>query len=140
MATRSTIAVQHSNGTISQVYCHWDGYLSHHGPLLFHCYNSLELAEELVSFGNISVLSESAKPSNDLHTFDKPLSGVTVYYGRDRGETDQEPVVYDNIDVFNETSHSEEYNYLFKDGSWHLLVSQTKAKKITLEMIENAND
>ena len=28
MATTSTIAVQHTDGTVSQIYCHFDGYLS----------------------------------------------------------------------------------------------------------------
>ena len=28
MGTRSTIALEFADGTVGQVYCHWDGYLS----------------------------------------------------------------------------------------------------------------
>ncbi len=34
MATRSTIALEFADGTVEQVYCHWDGYLDHNGALL----------------------------------------------------------------------------------------------------------
>lgn len=59
MSTNSTIAVQHLDGTVSTVYCHWDGYLSYNGRLLIDHYNSLEMAEGLVDKGNISLLGDT---------------------------------------------------------------------------------
>ena len=34
MGTRSTIALEYADGTVEQVYCHWDGYVSHNGLIL----------------------------------------------------------------------------------------------------------
>ena len=59
MSTNSTIAVQHLDGTVSAVYCHWDGYLSYNGRILIDHYNSLEMAERLVDNGNISLLGDT---------------------------------------------------------------------------------
>jgi hypothetical protein len=61
MATRGTIAVQHADGTISQVYSHWDNYISHNGELLYKHYSTLEKVEALVAGGSISVLAEGAE-------------------------------------------------------------------------------
>ena len=88
MATRSTIAVQHADGTVSQIYAHWDGYLSHNGRILFEAYNTQERAEALVALGDISSLDRSIEQPAG-HSFNKPVEGCTVFYGRDRGEEDQ---------------------------------------------------
>jgi hypothetical protein len=72
MATRSTIAVQHADGTVSQVYAHWDGYLENNGKILNENYSTVTLVEELISLGDISGL-------------DCTISD-TVFYMRDRGE------------------------------------------------------
>ena len=61
MATRSTIAVEHADGTVSQVYCHWDGYLTHNGQILLDHYDTQEKAEQLVSLGSISSLRPKCK-------------------------------------------------------------------------------
>jgi hypothetical protein len=34
MGTRSTIALEFADGTVEQVYCHWDGYLENNGKIL----------------------------------------------------------------------------------------------------------
>ena len=47
MATRSTIAIQLENGSINQVYCHWDGYLSNNGKILMEYYNNAEIIKYL---------------------------------------------------------------------------------------------
>lgn len=119
MATRSTIAVQHNNGTISQVYCHWDGYLSHNGKLLIENYDTLEKIEQLVSFGDMSSLAEKCIPDPAFpHDFDHKQEDVTVYYGRDRGETGVEPKVFTDFEDYKKNFNGEEYDYIFKDGQW----------------------
>ena len=104
MATRGTIAVQHADGTISQVYAHWDNYLSGTGRTLLECYDSLEYAEELVAGGDISSVG---------YTVDD-----TVYYKRDRGETNTDARVFANINSYYSNLQGEEYNYLFQQGQW----------------------
>ncbi len=41
MATRSTIALEFADGTIGQVYAHWDGYLAHNGKMLLEYYSKI---------------------------------------------------------------------------------------------------
>ena len=49
MATRSTIAVVNPDNTVTQIYCHWDGYLSHNGRILKESYTDLNAVKELIS-------------------------------------------------------------------------------------------
>ena len=71
MATRSRIAIENQDGTVTSIYCHFDGYLSGVGKKLFEHYDR-EKTEKLMELGNISVLGES--------TLD------TIAYHRDRNE------------------------------------------------------
>ena len=124
MSTRSTIAVQHIDGTVSSVYCHFDGYLSHNGRLLFKHYATLTDAEALVEMGAISYLDEhiDCPPG---HSHDTQISGYSVFYGRDR-DCDA-PVVnrYANYLGYMKTAPRADYNYLYKDGSWFVEYDRT---------------
>lgn len=131
MATRSTIAVQHADGTVSQVYCHWDGYLSHNGKLLNDHYNSLEKAEALVALGSISSLSREIgeqHPFDNPHPYNTPAyhehrakyEHMTLYYGRDRGEDDTGPDKFWNFEMYRMTAQREEFNYIFREGQWYV--------------------
>ena len=117
MATRSTIAVVHEDGTVSQIYCHWDGYLGHNGLLLVENYNNLLAAEFLISKGSLSSLGERVTPTA-FHTFEMPQDGVCVYYNRDRGETGCEPKVFDTVSDYFLYGQREDCNYLFACDEW----------------------
>lgn len=117
MATRSTIAVVHENGTVSQIYCHFDGGLSHNGQMLLEYYNNALAAEFLVSKGDLSVLAPRVTATGP-HSFDSPEDGVCVYYGRDRGELNTEPNTYASVSEYFDDYSREEYNYLFDGESW----------------------
>ena len=122
MATRSTISVQHKDGSISSSYCHWDGYPSHHAPILLGFYPNIEQAELLVKGGSLSRLAEKVNPEQgDVHTFDNPQDDVCIYYGRDRGEIGTDPKLYDTLKDYNEFNDCEEYDYLYSEGHWHLV-------------------
>jgi len=56
MATRSTIAIRNADNTVTAIYCHWDGYLSYNGKILFENYNTEEKVRELIALGDLSVL------------------------------------------------------------------------------------
>ncbi len=117
MATRSTIAVAHEDGSVSVSYCHWDGYLDHNGQLLVTNYNTLEKAEALVALGSISSLAASIeKPEG--HSFDDAVKGYTVFYGRDRGEDGTEPKKFNTVEAYFKKNQGEEFNYLFRNGKW----------------------
>lgn len=129
MATRGTIAVEHADGTVSQVYSHWDNYPEHNGVLLVQHYNSLAQAEELVNLGDISSLQARIHPTAPCgigHSFNKPESGVTIFYGRDRGEKGVRARKYRNREMYRLSGDSEEYNYLFADGTWSVRCDQGK--------------
>jgi hypothetical protein len=87
VGTRSNIAVQRRDGTWKLIYCHWDGYLDHNGRILLNHHSSQELAEAVVEPGDMSSLGEnSGKPEG--HSYDTPVKGYSVYYGRERDEDD----------------------------------------------------
>lgn len=113
MATRSNICVKVGD-VYRTVYCHWDGYLAHNGAILFEYYDSQELAEELVSHGDMLTLDKKCSKPNG-HSYENPVDGYTVYYGRDRGEK--------NTGYIESTTRplcNEEYLYVFEDGKWHV--------------------
>ena len=107
MATRSNIAIQLSPTKVLSIYCHWDGYPNHHLPILKEHYNTKEKVLELLSEGNISSLRKNCSLPEG-HSFDTPVEDFTVYYGRDRGESNQEAKVLNMNNWFQQ-----EYGYLF---------------------------
>ena len=115
MATRSLIGYANPNGTITYVYCHHDGYLSHNGRILLNFYNTFERVKQLVDGGQMSSLGE--RPDAPAgHSYKTPVDGHTVYYGRDRGETNAQPTIASCEVAFYGNDPS--YKYLFKDGKW----------------------
>ena len=94
MATRSNIAIVNQDKSISSIYCHFDGYPEYVGKILLNHYNNVGIINELMDLGNLSQLCEKLYSDNNSHTFDKPEPGVCVAYGRERGEKDQEAIVF----------------------------------------------
>lgn len=117
MGTRSAIIVKVGK-EYKGIYCHWDGYPSRVGRLLDEHYNTQEKAEALVNLGDLSSLQERLEPEpQEIHSFDRPSEGVTVAYGRDRGETGIEAKIGPTVkSVANRIEHA--YCYVFKDGEW----------------------
>jgi len=58
MSTNSTISIKKAD-KYKTVYCHWDGYLSYNGVLLFKYYKTYNDVENLISHGDMSSLGES---------------------------------------------------------------------------------
>ena len=119
MSTNSTVAVVHTNGTVSQIYVHWDGYIEGAGKCLVENYTTLDKVEVLLALGNLSCLEARPAPdANEPHNFIDSAKGVCVAYYRDRGERKQQAEVFVSIDEFISQGRSEEYNYLFSSGQW----------------------
>lgn len=117
MATRGTIAVQLADGTIREVYCHWDSYLEHNGQILRRWYNSQALAELVTSQGDISSLDRAYEPT-EAHSFNAPQDGVTTLYGRDRGDADAKPRLHPDFETYQTQGCGQEFNYLYINGRW----------------------
>lgn len=139
MGTRSRIGYIGTNGrNIVSVYCHWDGYPSHNGKILLENYNTLDKVKELVDEGDISSLRPKCnKPEG--HSFNKPVDGYTIYYGRDRGEIGVRPLSASGKQAFLKMASDSggEYAYLFvpsedgNRGEWFYSSDMVNLKPLT---------
>lgn len=118
MATRSRIGLMLDDGSIKQAYCHWDGYVEGVGLTLIENYDTYEKVKTLISFGDMSYLRPEISTA-EPHSFEKPVNGVTVFYGRDRGEQNVEPKIV-SMDEWMNVFYSSgiDFYYLFSGGQW----------------------
>jgi len=139
MATRSNVAIVNEDKSITSIYCHWDGYPEYVGKILLYNYKSTNIVNELLKLGNLSQLCENIHPT-ESHTFDKPQTNVCVAYGRERGEKDQEAIVFEDLAEFEDSAKNSwaDYQYLFDDGKWsYRNVNNTLGwKQLTVEVCE----
>ena len=118
MATRSTISIENSDGSINTVYAHWDGYISNNGVILQKYYNTREKVEKLIAGGGISSLGRYI--SETPLDFDNRDDDFTKYYSY-RGEI-TEIRHFKDFDTYEKENDYQEYNYLFtKDNVWSVL-------------------
>ena len=117
MSTRSVIAMKTENGYIG-VYCHFDGYISGVGKILFENYFDETKLKKLIAEGSISSLG---KRIGTKHSFDERPKNETTFYHRDRGEKIQiltwktpEQIIRNMCDC--------EFFYIWNNGEW--LVSE----------------
>ena len=124
MATRSTIALEFADGTIGQVYCHWDGYLAHNGKMLFEHYSNPFILRDLIDLGSISSLAPTIGTKRPFSHYDTELSlvefnnkygNMTNFYGRDRGETNTEAKYFKDYEHFLVDGQQEEYDYILRN-------------------------
>lgn len=117
MATRSTIAKLNPDGTVTSIYCHWDGYPDGVGATLEEHYTDLAKIRQLLALGDISILAEEI---GEQHDFDNPTDGWTLAYGRDRGESDVGPLVHGSTEQWLDSRKGSgcEYGYLWNGDVW----------------------
>lgn len=96
------------DGTVTAIYCHWDGYPENQMPILTGSYSTPEKVQELLALGNLSYLAESI---GEKHDFGKDVEGWCMAYGRDRGDSKQEAQLYDGIS--HPALYENDYTYLF---------------------------
>ena len=112
MGTRSTIAIQNADNTVTGIYCHWDGYVEHNGKILASNYTTEAQVRELIALGDLSSLGETIGSKTD---FDNAVKGQCVAYARDRGETGVDAATFDSHAELIE-QFGQEYDYLFVPG------------------------
>jgi hypothetical protein len=130
MGTRSTIALEYADGTVEQVYCHWDGYLDHNGRILFEHYSDPFLLRDLINMGGISSLGKQIgrkHPFSPAYNETDPVkkakidseykaaheAGYTTFYTRDRGE-DLTVEKFKDFADYRENHQYEEYEYILR--------------------------
>jgi hypothetical protein len=125
MGTRSTIALEFADGSVSQVYCHWDGYLSGVGAQLEGGYSDPFVLQELIDGGDMSTIGE-------------PYT--------DRGEAyeDVQARRYANVDEYFADCQQEEYDYILRPvdgkGVWFVRCYATGDKWVTMEEAAQAEE
>jgi hypothetical protein len=123
MGTRSTIALEFADGTVEQVYCHWDGYLSNNGQILQSEYMDPFKVKELVALGGFSSLRDTVEETAE--------SAYTQ-----RGE-DCDINKYKNADEYFDCCQQEEYDYILRnvDGkaTWFVRCYATDGVWATIE-------
>ncbi len=147
MATRSTIALEFADGTVQQVYCHWDGYLDNNGWILQKHYLDPIKVGNLIELGDMSSLGPEI---GEKHSFDNPYKfgtdeyfaeqvrrhEFTTFYGRDRGETGVEARRYENYEDYKQSAQFEEYNYILRrDGQWYVEYHDNSEFRLLTEAI-----
>jgi hypothetical protein len=117
MSTRSRIAIENQDKTVSSIYCHNDGSEDGVGVTLKEHYTDREKVQSLINLGDISILGEQVSIEGG-HSFNSPRRGITVAYHRDRGEVLSKAEVVASISDF-ESSDFEEYGRVFTlEGEW----------------------
>ena len=130
MATRSTIARVFKNGTVKQVYCHFDGYLDGVGKTLKENYTDPKQLNKLLKLGDLSTLGPEL---GRKHSFDIPYKygtpkyyaykdkHKTTFYARDRGETGTMARVFSNITHYLKYGDRQGFDYIMlADGNWYI--------------------
>jgi len=94
MSTRAAIAKLNTDTNEAKlIYCHSDGYLEYTGKILNEHYNSEDKVDELLSYGDLSIINENIGekldvPFNDYTAFANKKQ--CRFYMRDRGEKNKE--------------------------------------------------
>lgn len=119
MSTRCRIGKLNDDGTVTSIYCHFDGYPDRVGRILYEYYTSIEDTDSLIALGDISSLGKRVNPIGD-HSFENPEKDTTVAYGRDKGETGVDSRVDKSVEEYLSNKHDWDidYKYLGKpDGN-----------------------
>ena len=127
MGTRSTIALEYADGTVEQVYCHWDGYLAHNGQILLKHYSNPFILRDLIDLGDISSLKSTIGTKHAFSHFElraeevaeyKVLTeNMTTFYGRDRGEDGVSAKKFKDYEDYVANHQYEEYDYILRNDN-----------------------
>jgi hypothetical protein len=118
MATRSYIGKLLNDGSITGIYCHFDGYPEGVGATLKEHYTDPTKVDSLLALGSISSLGAEI---GEQHEFEDRSRDCVTAYHRDRGERLEAPTVYRNIDELRRNALDDlgaEYSYVFVNGEW----------------------
>lgn len=127
MSTRSRIGIVNADGTITSVYCHYDGYPEHNGIILRKYYNSEGSALDIVTLGDLSLLAKRLK-TDQPHSDKNPIPNVTIAYHRDRNAPFRQHTANNFKDFMRKCYDEVSYAYLWINGSWKFYLVSTYAK------------
>ena len=121
-STRWNVGIENPNGKVLATYGHFDGYVKGVGRTLKKHYTNAGKVKQLIKLGKqgISVLDKDIKGAKG-HSFNSPVSGQTIFYGRDRGEGGSMSDTYKDRDAYA-SGFDQEYAYLYniKEKKWYI--------------------
>jgi hypothetical protein len=134
MGTRSTIAIEFADASVSQIYCHWDGYLENNGQILRDNYTDPFKVRELIDLGDFSSLRETVEETRE---------GAYSQRGEDCGARR-----YMNVDEYFAECQQEEYDYILRNiegkATWFVRCYASDGKWVTMSeaqaLIEKMNE
>lgn len=136
MSTNSTVSIV-EDGKVITVYGHWDGNINGVGKTLHEHYHTRDSVLEIINNGWFSSLDANSTDCPSSHTFDTPVEGFSVFYGRDRGENNVEAVIVESVDMIADEFPSAEYDYMFVDGEgWYYCDRNVSKDQWTLLSLE----
>jgi len=133
MSTRSLIARKTEAG-FEAIYCHYDGYPKHHGPILTGHYTSDEKVAALMDLGALSILGPELGEAHEFVTFDSD-TGACLAYGRDRNDPDSAKALVKNEEELNQLADrfGAEYLYVYSQDRWLIRKGQPDAPWYALQ-------
>ena len=152
MGTRSTIALEYADGTVEQVYCHWDGYLEHNGKILQEYYSNPFILRDLIDLGDLSSLRPTVGTKHAFSHFELRAEEVAGYklltedmctfYGRDRGETGTGAKKFASYEDYLLNHQYEEFEYILRsvhgEAVWFVADHSEEFKPLLLALIDEA--
>jgi len=131
-STRSHVGIIDKRGKITSTYIHSDGYPEGVGAMVVNHFADTRKVKELLKLGKwgISYL-EPGIEGGEGHSFNTPIDGETVFYGRDRGQkkfvstftSDQKDLQDYLSDVSNDAGA--EYVYLWDEAAKKWMYAET---------------
>jgi hypothetical protein len=103
MGTRAHIGMENLDGTVTAIYCHYDGYTSHTGKNLLLYYKTARRVAELMKIGAINQLKGKPKDCEKLGEPAMSFRSV-LHFSYNKDESGVE--------------HHRHYAYLFRAGKW----------------------
>jgi hypothetical protein len=151
MATRSTIALEFADGTIGQVYCHWDGYLAHNGKMLQEYYSNPFIVRDLIDLGSLSSLRPQIGTKHPFSHYDVAnmtqdeyanlYRDMCTFYGRDRGEGQSDATYFKDYEHFLVDGQEEEFDYILRNvngkPTWFVSDHGGDFRFLTLALVED---
>lgn len=144
MSTRSIIGILNKDATATYVFCHWDGYPRHHGPILMEHYATEDRVRQLLAQGQIEVLEKYISPEEVpggiepayptfgdyspgwKHSGQTRAKDVCEFGLRDNNTehmSDADREIYKSVTAplteFGDRWGGQCYDYLFKNGAWY---------------------
>ncbi len=122
MATRAIIAKLDDNG-VKAIYNHSDGYLEHAGKILDQHYNTEEKVDELLSYGDVSIIRENIGVKLDFNDYMAFVKNKQCkFYMRDRGEKNKHATqLKDESELIEFSNNCDvDFIYMFAYGYWYV--------------------